>query len=90
MEDRLGIDAGGMTTDGEFSLEAAECLATCDGAPSLQINYEDFYKVSPQVYARNYGTELDFSFGYAVFFFAACRNAGKSLRHACSQAPAFE
>ena len=48
LEDRLGIDAGGMTTDGEFSLEAAECLATCDGAPSLQINYEDFYKVSPQ------------------------------------------
>jgi NADH-quinone oxidoreductase subunit E len=48
LEDRLGIDAGGTTTDGEFSLEAAECLATCDGAPSLQINYEDFYKVSPQ------------------------------------------
>ena len=48
LEDRLGIDAGGMTTDGKFSLEAAECLATCDGAPSLQINYEDFYKVSPQ------------------------------------------
>ena len=48
LEDRLGIDAGGTTADGEFSLEAAECLATCDGAPSLQINYEDFYKVSPQ------------------------------------------
>lgn len=48
LEDRLGIEAGGTTTDGGFSLEAAECLATCDGAPSLQINYEDFYKVSPK------------------------------------------
>jgi NADH-quinone oxidoreductase subunit E len=47
-EDRLGISAGSTTADGRFSLEAAECLATCDGAPSLQINYEDFYKVSPQ------------------------------------------
>jgi NADH-quinone oxidoreductase subunit E len=48
LEDRLGIEAGGMTTDGQFSLEAAECLATCDGAPSLQINYEDFYRVTPK------------------------------------------
>jgi NADH-quinone oxidoreductase subunit E len=46
-EERLGIAAGGTTPDGRFSLEAAECLATCDGAPSLQINYEDFYKVTP-------------------------------------------
>jgi NADH-quinone oxidoreductase subunit E len=48
LEERLGVDAGGMTPDGKFSLEAAECLATCDGAPSMQINYEDFYKVSPE------------------------------------------
>jgi NADH-quinone oxidoreductase subunit E len=48
LEDRLGIAAGETTPDGRFSLEAAECLATCDGAPSLQINYEDFYSVSPE------------------------------------------
>jgi NADH-quinone oxidoreductase subunit E len=47
LEDHLGIEAGGTTPDGKFSLEAAECLATCDGAPSMQINYEDFYAVSP-------------------------------------------
>jgi NADH-quinone oxidoreductase subunit E len=46
LEDRLGIGAGQTTPDGRFSLEAAECLATCDGAPSMQINYEDFYKVT--------------------------------------------
>jgi len=47
LEVRLGVEVGGTTDDGRFSLEAAECLATCDGAPSLQINYEDFYNVSP-------------------------------------------
>ena len=47
LEDHLGIEAGGTTPDGKFSLEAAECLATCDGAPSIQINYEDFYSVTP-------------------------------------------
>ena len=48
LEDHLGIEAGGTTPDGKFSLEAAECLATCDGAPSMQINYEDFYKIVPE------------------------------------------
>lgn len=48
LEKRLGIGVGEMTTDGKFSLEAAECLATCDGAPSMQINYEDFYKATPE------------------------------------------
>ena len=46
-EEALGIPAGETTEDGRFSLEAAECLGTCDGAPSMQINYEDFYKVTP-------------------------------------------
>lgn len=46
-EEALGIAAGETTLDGRFSLEAAECLGTCDGAPSMQINYEDFYKVTP-------------------------------------------
>ena len=45
-EKALGIEAGETTDDGRFSLEAAECLGTCDGAPSMQINYEDFYKVT--------------------------------------------
>ncbi|MCA1708906.1 MAG: NAD(P)H-dependent oxidoreductase subunit E, partial [Actinobacteria bacterium] len=49
LEDKLGISAGETTADGKFSLEAAECLATCDGAPSMQVNYEDFYKVTPDV-----------------------------------------
>lgn len=54
-EDKLGVPAGGTTPDGRFTLEAAECLATCDGAPSLQINYEDFYNVSPEKVAELVG-----------------------------------
>lgn len=48
LERRLGISAGQTTANGKFTLETAECLATCDGAPSMQINYEDFYKMTPE------------------------------------------
>ena len=46
LEDHLGVEVGETTADGKVTLEAAECLATCDGAPAMQINYEDFYKVA--------------------------------------------
>ena len=46
-EERLGVAVGETTPDGKFTLETAECLATCDGAPSIQVNYEDFYDVEP-------------------------------------------
>jgi NADH-quinone oxidoreductase subunit E len=46
-EERLGVEAGQTTPDGKFELETAECLATCDGAPSIQVNYEDFYDLTP-------------------------------------------
>ncbi len=48
LQERLGIEVGETTPDGKFTLESAECLATCDGGPSMQINYEDFYGVSPE------------------------------------------
>ena len=48
LEDRLGVGPGETTPDGRFTLETAECLATCDGAPSMQVNYEDFYSVTPE------------------------------------------
>ncbi len=48
VEERLGIADGETTADGKFTLETAECLATCDGAPTMQINYEDFYNVTPE------------------------------------------
>jgi NADH-quinone oxidoreductase subunit E len=48
LSERLDIDPGAVTADGRFELETAECLATCDGAPSMQINYEDFYNLTPE------------------------------------------
>lgn len=47
LQERLAIDPGETTPDGMFTLETAECLGTCDGAPAMQINYEDFYRVTP-------------------------------------------
>jgi len=48
LKERLAIEPGGVTDDGRFEFEMAECLATCDGAPTMQINYEDFYDVTPE------------------------------------------
>jgi NADH-quinone oxidoreductase subunit E len=47
-EDSLGIKAGVTTTDGEFTLEEVECLALCDKAPCLQINYRFYESVHPE------------------------------------------
>jgi NADH-quinone oxidoreductase subunit E len=38
-EDRLGVRAGGTTTDGLFTLEEAECLADCDRTPCVTVNH---------------------------------------------------
>jgi NADH-quinone oxidoreductase E subunit len=48
LSEHLGIEPGDTTRDGRFTLETAECLATCDGAPSAQINYEDLYNLTPE------------------------------------------
>ena len=42
-EERLGVTAGGTTTDGLFTLEDVECIAACTEAPALQVNYRDRY-----------------------------------------------
>ena len=38
---RLGIEPGGVTKDGRFSLAWVECLGACDTAPCAQINDDD-------------------------------------------------
>jgi NADH-quinone oxidoreductase subunit E len=40
LEDRLGIKRGETTPDGRFTLQTAECLASCGTAPVLQVNNE--------------------------------------------------
>jgi NADH-quinone oxidoreductase subunit E len=37
---KLGIEAGGTTPDGRFSLSLVECLGSCGTAPMFQINFD--------------------------------------------------
>jgi len=37
---KLGIEPGGTSPDGRFSVERVECLAACGGAPAVQVNGE--------------------------------------------------
>ncbi len=40
LKGKLGIDNGGVTPDGLFSLEEVECIGACSWAPALQVNYD--------------------------------------------------
>ena len=47
-KDRLGIDEGQTTPDGQVSLERLECNAACDFAPVMMVNWEFFDNMDPQ------------------------------------------
>ena len=51
-EARLGVKAGGTTSDGLFTLEEAECLAACTEAPCLQVNYRYFHRLEHKGFDR--------------------------------------
>ena len=38
--DKLGVQPGGTTADGKITLEFAECIGGCDGAPCVLVNDE--------------------------------------------------
>jgi NADH-quinone oxidoreductase subunit E len=40
LKEKLGVDFGGTTADGLFTLHEVECLNACDRAPLLQIGSE--------------------------------------------------
>lgn len=42
VEKKLGIEPGGITPDGKFSLDACRCIGACGLAPVMMIN-EDVY-----------------------------------------------
>ncbi|NCC86471.1 MAG: NAD(P)H-dependent oxidoreductase subunit E [Clostridia bacterium] len=42
IQDELGIEAGGITLDGKFSLDATRCIGACGLAPVMTIN-DDVY-----------------------------------------------
>jgi NADH-quinone oxidoreductase subunit E len=45
LKQHLGVGHDETTADGVFTLEHAECLAACDYAPVMTVNYEYFDKV---------------------------------------------
>jgi NADH-quinone oxidoreductase E subunit len=44
LEERLGIRDGERTSDGRFSFEEVECLASCGTAPCLQVNNAEYHE----------------------------------------------
>ena len=47
LRERLGIDVGGTTADGRFSLLTVECLGACGDAPMMQVNDHFIGNLSP-------------------------------------------
>ena len=45
-EQKLGVKSGATTDDGMFTLHEVECIAACDGAPCLAVNYRYVTDVS--------------------------------------------
>lgn len=48
VEQYLDIKLGETTTDGNFTLEQAECLAACINAPAMIVNGKYYEKVTPE------------------------------------------
>ena len=48
IRERLGIEPGETTPDGEFTLQEVECLASCGTAPMLQCNFKFYEHLTPE------------------------------------------
>ena len=46
---KLGVKPGGTTADGRVTVEFAECLGGCDGAPCVLVNDEHRMNVTPEI-----------------------------------------
>lgn len=44
---RLDVRPGGTTADGRFTVRTTECIASCDGAPAIQVNYRYHERMTP-------------------------------------------
>jgi len=45
---QLGVDYGGTSPDGVFTLEAAYCLGNCAAAPTVMVDEKLYGRVTPQ------------------------------------------
>ena len=46
--DKLHVKPGETTADGKVTLEFAECLGACEGAPAVMVNDEHWHYVTPE------------------------------------------
>jgi len=46
LSEKLGIDFGGTTSDGRFTLLPVSCLGDCDNAPVMMINDDHFNRLT--------------------------------------------
>jgi NADH-quinone oxidoreductase subunit E len=46
--DKLGVTVGGTTADGAITLETAECIGACEGAPAVLVNDSHVMNVSSE------------------------------------------
>ncbi len=44
----LGVDYGGTSADGVFTLEAAYCLGNCAAAPSVMVDEKLYGRATPE------------------------------------------
>ena len=47
IQKKLGIEPGGTTPDGRFSLEATRCIGACGLAPVMTVNDEVYGRLTP-------------------------------------------
>jgi NADH-quinone oxidoreductase subunit E len=55
--DRFGVTPGGTTPDGQITLEFAECLGACEGAPCMLVNDECHMNMTEESAAELFNTE---------------------------------
>lgn len=48
ISEKLGIEPGGITTDGKFSLDATRCIGACGLAPAMTINGKVYGRLIPE------------------------------------------
>jgi len=47
MKEKLGVERGEVTSDGKFSWDFTECLASCGTAPAMQVGDSYFEDLTP-------------------------------------------
>src|SRR5947209_17030932 len=45
---KLGVRPGGTTADGKVTVEFAECLGACEGAPAVMVDDEHRHNMNPE------------------------------------------